>query len=260
MTDRRTTPNPNYVDAHTPARIIAPLVDLLDQPCGTRNRQLLFGDPVTILGAIDGFSYVRSDKDGYIGFVPPETLGERTPVTHRVSVLATHAYRSADIKSGDQATFSFGCFITSLSETDEFVETNLGFVPKVHLTSHEVLEKDPVDVALRFLGTPYLWGGNSRLGMDCSGLVQVALLACGMECPGDSDQQRDAVGAELPEGSEPRSGDLFFWPGHVALAVDARTMIHATGHFMSTVLEPIEKAKARIDAAGEGPLQSHKRL
>ncbi|MEP3846930.1 MAG: NlpC/P60 family protein [Paracoccaceae bacterium] len=260
MTDRRTTPNPNYVDAHTPARIIAPLVDLLDQPRGTRNRQLLFGDPVTILGAIDGFSYVRSDKDGYIGFVQPETLGERTPVTHRVSVLATHAYRSADIKSGDQATLSFGCFITSLHETDEFVETNLGFVPKVHLTPHEVLEKDPVDVALRFIGTPYLWGGNSRLGLDCSGLVQAALLACGMECPGDSDQQCDAVGTELPEGSEPRSGDLFFWPGHVALAVDARTMIHATGHFMSTVLEPIEKAKTRIDAAGEGPLLSHKRL
>ena len=98
------------------------------------------------------------------------------------------------------------------------------------------------------------------MGLDCSGLVQAALLACGIECPGDSDQQRDAVGTELPSGSEPRSGDLFFWPGHVAMAVDARTMIHATGHFMSTVLEPIEKAKARIDAAGEGPLQSHKRL
>ena len=260
MTDRRTTPNPHFVDAHTPAQVVAALVDLLDQPRGQRDRQLLFGDPVTILGAIDGFSYVRSDKDGYIGFVHAEALGERTPATHRVSVLATHAYQHADIKSADQATLSFGCFITSLSETDEFVETRLGFVPKVHLTSHEALENDPVDVALRFIGTPYLWGGNSRLGLDCSGLVQVALLACGKACPGDSDQQRDAVGTELPNGSEPRSGDLFFWLGHVAMAVDARTMIHATGHFMSTVLEPIEKAKARIDAAGEGPLQSHKRL
>ena len=136
----------------------------------------------------------------------------------------------------------------SISKIDgKFAETTDGrFVPATHLLPIGEVLDDPASVAEMFLGTPYLWGGNSRSGIDCSGVVQASLLACGKACPGDSDLQYEALGAPVDEGSGYRRGDLFFWKGHVAMAVDGERIIHANGFRMAVTYEGIAEALQRI--------------
>jgi cell wall-associated NlpC family hydrolase len=257
MSDRRLTPDPARVTRQEPARITAPLAALCREPMGARDRQLIHGDPVTVLNEAAGWSYVRSEKDGYVGHVETRHLGPVEEATHKVIAPATHAYAAADLKSGEVAALTFGSRLRVTGGTDRFAETPIGFVPRVHLVPVDHQESDPAAVAARFLGTPYLWGGNSRAGIDCSGLVQAALLACGIPCPGDSDMQQ-ALGVDAT-GNWLRN-DLLFWKGHVALVGDPATMIHANAHAMAVTYEPIEAALARIEAAGDGPLTAHRRL
>ena len=257
MSDPRLTPDPALVTEETPASVVAPLSDLCVSPAGRRDRQLLLGDPVTVLGRTDGWCYLRSEKDGHHGHLRADALGPRVAATHRVSAAATHVYEGADIKSRDRLGLSFGSAVTVSALTERFAETPIGFIPRTHLAPMEDRAKDPATVAALFLGTPYLWGGNSRWGIDCSGLVQAALLACGIPCPSDSDlQQTVGQAAEGPC----RRNDLLFWKGHVALVTDPETMIHANGHSMSVAYEPIDTAIARIDAAGDGPVIAHRRF
>ena len=117
---------------------------------------------------------------------------------------------------------------------------------------------DPATVAQLHFGVPYLWGGNSTFGIDCSGLIAASLSACGQKCPADSDMQRNGLGADL--SGPMQRGDLIFWQGHVGMMVDAETMIHANAHHMATVYEPIDKAILRIAAQGDGPVLARKRL
>jgi cell wall-associated NlpC family hydrolase len=140
--------------------------------------------------------------------------------------------------------------VTVTGQSERFAETPDGFVPMIHLAPVDSRMPDPVVVAEMFLGTPYLWGGNSRAGIDCSGLVQAALLACGIACPGDSDLQSESVGTELGPDAPLRRGDLVFWKGHVALVADPTRLIHAYGHIMATGYEGTNDAIARIAANG----------
>ena len=252
MTDRRLTPHKDWSGLSDPATVAVPVADLLDAPQGKRDRQLLLGDAVTVLARRDGIAHVRADKDGYHGFLPALALGAASSPTHRVAALATHAYAAPDIKSPDLMTLSFGASVTALGETAKFIETAQGHIPKQHLKPVDSREGDPAAVALLFVGTPYLWGGNSRLGIDCSGLVQAALLACGIACPGDSDLQARAF---VPVTGPRRRGDLLFWKGHVAMALDDARLIHANAHHMATVIEPADAALARI----ADPLVAHLR-
>jgi len=138
-------------------------------------------------------------------------------------------------------------------EDGAFAVTRHGqYLPKVHLVSLGHREPDFVSVAERFVGTPYLWGGKSSLGIDCSGLVQVSLTSSGTGCPRDSDMQQEGLGRALEphERGSLLRGDLIFWKGHVAIVRDASTMVHANAHHMATVIEPIGPAIARIKAAG----------
>jgi cell wall-associated NlpC family hydrolase len=130
------------------------------------------------------------------------------------------------------------------------VTSNGAYVPAVHLKPIGDYEQDFVAVAERFLGVPYLWGGKTALGLDCSGLVQVALTACGIACPRDSDMQEAALGAPVAGRADLRRGDLVFWKGHVAIARDRDTMLHANAYHMAVAIEPIAQALARISAAG----------
>jgi cell wall-associated NlpC family hydrolase len=263
VTDRRLTPAnarvaleslrgivsaPAYVPG-VPARIAVALTDLCDAPGGARDRQLLFGETVTVIERKDGWAFVQAARDGYCGYVTEAALGAPRTATHRVAAPATHLYPEPRVQARETAALSFGALVTVTGTAGAFAETPDGFVPAPHLRPLDRPFDDPVAVAELFLGTPYLWGGNSRAGIDCSGLVQAAFLACGRPCPGDSDLQR-ALGAELPESAPLRRGDLIFWKGHVALVADASRLIHANGHAMATVHEATEVAIARIAASG----------
>lgn len=243
------------VMAGTPMRVAAALIDLRRAPAGARDRQLRLGADVTVIDERDGWAFVRAEADGYCGWVIVAALtAERPRVTHRVAAPATHVYPAPDFKQGERIGLSLGCRLCVVGAEGRFARLDDGlFVPLQHLS--DAPAADPAAVALSLSGTPYLWGGNSRSGIDCSGLVQTALHACAIACPADSDQQR----AAFPETADIARGDLLFWPGHVAMALDARTMVHATAWTMSVVIEDIASAIARIDAAGEGPFLGARR-
>jgi len=244
----------------TQMRIIRPVVDLLRQPDGPRDRQVLFGDTVTVSDQADGWSRVILDKDSYLGWVATDSLGDLSPQTHWILAPSTHAYAQPDMKSADLISLSLGSKIRALSEQDGFLETELGFIPRVHAVPAYTRLTDPVAVAEQFLGTPYLWGGNSRFGLDCSGLVQAGLLACGTACPGDSGDQERELGKTLPAGSRAERGDLLFWKGHVAWVAGKNLLLHANAHHMAVAFEPMDQAIERIEKQGDGPVTAHKRL
>lgn len=257
MNDARQTPDPDRITGRDPAQVIVPLADLCRDPDGPRDRQLLLGEMVTLLSQKNGWSYVQSAKDGYCGYVRLSALGDVSLPTHKVSAPATHVYARPDFKSPDMMSLSFASQLRIMDRLGKFAQTEAGFVPLTHLAQISDIASDPVAIATHFLGTPYLWGGNSRWGIDCSGLIQAALLACGIPCPGDSDQQQ-VIGTPVTKPYQ--RNDLIFWKGHVALVVDRGTLIHANAHTMSVTLEPTAAATSRIADQGDGPITAHRRI
>lgn len=243
------------------AQVVVPVADILDRPGGGRQRQLLYGAAVDVTGRGDGWFQVRARRDGYAGVMRADDLGAHVPATHHVTALATHLYAAPDIKSPDLASLSFGSELAIVAEAGAFGRTQAGyFVPLVHVAPVRRRFADPAAVADLFLGTPYLWGGNSRLGIDCSGLVQAACHACGLPCPGDSADQASAAGAAVAPDAPLARGDLLFWKGHVALALDDRRLIHANAHHMAVAYEGAEEAVRRIAGQGGGNVTGRRRL
>lgn len=241
--------------------VAVPLADLRRQPEGPRDRQAAMGEAFLALEDRDGWTFGTLVRDGYAGWMQTVKLGPRAEANYMVAARGTHLYPAPDIRREPLAAISFGARFRIVSETDRFMETAGGtFLPKPHLRPLERPFRDPVTVAQLFFGTPYLWGGNSGTGIDCSGLVQAALLAAGIACPGDSDLQEAALGEALEPGVAPERGDLYFWKGHVAMAVDGETLIHANAHHMAVAYEPTAAAIARIAAQGGGAVTSRRRL
>lgn len=236
---------------------------LCDAPGGVRIRQALTGDRLGLYDRRDGWAYVRAAKDGYCGWLPEAATVALDDATHCVSVRSSWLQPAPTSRRPALADLHLGARVRVLSKADRWARVRCGgdegYLPASHLRPLDSPESDPVDVARRFLGTPYVWAGNTGFGIDCSGLVQACLLACGIPCPGDSDLQEAALGRALVPEDDWRPGDLVFWKGHVALVADPQTLIHAYGHAMLVGYEPIAEALPRILAAGD-PVSSRRRL
>jgi cell wall-associated NlpC family hydrolase len=225
------------------------------RPDAPLDTEALKGERVTIYDANgEGWSWGQLANDGYVGWLPTAALAERgPPPTHKIGATRTLTYPGPSIKLPPAETLPFGAMLTIVRIEGGLALTREGvYVPAVHLVSVDFKERDFVAVAERFLGTPYLWGGKTAFGLDCSGLVQIALTACGLSCPRDSDMQERALGEAVaaPDFDNLQRGDLVFWKGHVAIVRDQTQLLHANAHHMAVAIEPTADAIARIRNGG----------
>lgn len=253
-------------------QIIAPLAPLRRDPhsAAALDTEALIGERASVAEddvlAGEGWAYVTLLRDGYTGYVPLAALGEPVEPTHRIIVPRTFVFPGPSIKLPPVAVLPLNGEVAVLPHGDEFLrvrgEFGEGFLYAAHLAPvADRPDLDFVAVAERFQNVPYLWGGKSALGIDCSGLVQLSLAATGVDAPRDSGPQSRTLGQDLSQGQDLlqredlpryedlRRGDLAFWPGHVGILQDADTLLHANGHHMLVVSEPLADAVARIRAA-----------
>jgi cell wall-associated NlpC family hydrolase len=216
---------------------------------GAMQTELLFGETITVLEqSPEGWSWGQSDPDHYVGYLPSDALSVQAhQPTHRVTSLRSFVYASASIKLVPLTALSFGSRVCVIGTHNQFsLLADGGFIISAHLSPLDETCVDPARFAALFLHTPYLWGGRSSLGLDCSGLVQLAFQACGIACPRDSDMQERDLGHLVPDLQTLRRNDLVFWKGHVGLMWDETTLLHASGHHMSVLKEPLVEARDRI--------------
>ncbi|MBR9764247.1 MAG: NLP/P60 hydrolase [Rhodobacteraceae bacterium] len=252
---------PRYLPGE-PRLLGAPEADLLDAPGGRRDRQLLRGAALRVYEIHEGHAFVEAEADGYTGYVTAGALAPETQALPNAAVACreTLAWDAPKARAMATMRLAFGARVHVVEVVGNWARCDVGHIPVGHLSLGEVAEGDPVAVAERFLGMPYLWGGNGSGGIDCSGLVQAACRACGIACPGDSDMQAAELGRALPGEAELQRGDLVFWKGHVAWVSGPDRILHANAHTMSVAYESLSDAVARIVAAGEGPVTVRRRL
>jgi cell wall-associated NlpC family hydrolase len=251
-----------YVDPK-PMTCAAPAAGVHREPnAGSEQMdQVLFGETFEVLEEeAGGWLWGQARRDGYVGFVAAASLAAPGPEpTHRIAAIRTYAFEAPSIKARALGPYSINALVRVEAQEGRLSKVaGGGWITTDHLAPIGVFETDPVAVAERFLGAPYLWGGRESLGCDCSGLVQQAFLACGRSLPRDTDQQ-EQLGEAIGRRAFGR-GDLVFWKGHMGMGFDDRRIIHANGHHMATAIEPLDEAVARIEAAGYGPPTSFRRL
>ena len=214
--------------------------------------QLLCGEGFDVVDEQGGYAWGQARRDGYVGFVELSALkpADRTP-NMKLSALRSYAFEAPSIKSRALGPYSLGSLLDIEEREGRFARAaGIGWFVEDHLADIGVFETDPAAVALRYLGTPYLWGGRESLGLDCSGLTLQAFGACGVALPRDTDQQ--ALGGAAVAEAELARGDLVFWKGHVAMMLDGESIVHANAHHMATAIEPLSVTRARYVAAGVG--------
>ncbi|WP_411034721.1 NlpC/P60 family protein [Shinella sp. BYT-45] len=239
--------------AGVPARVAVPVAALRPRPdeAAGIDTQVLFGEDVRVLDRADGWAWVKSDFDGYVGYLPEPALdASATSATHVVAVPRTFVYTGADLRTPAAFSLSIGSRLTVVGESETrgtrylTLEGGQSVVAGHCLPIGVAASDDYVCVAARFLETPYLWGGRSGFGLDCSALVQLSMMMTGRSVPRDSDMQAASLGTPVAR-EELRRGDLVFWKGHVAIMEDERTILHANGHTMSVAREPLATAIER---------------
>jgi cell wall-associated NlpC family hydrolase len=246
------------VEAQAPLRRVP-------SPDAALDTEALKGERVTVYETTaEGWAWGQLEADGYVGWLPSSALRAPGPApTHKVAALRTFVFPGRSIKLPPLEALSLGSRLAIVRIEEPFAVTATGgHVPVCHLAPLSAKESDMVAVAEKFLGVPYLWGGKTGLGLDCSALVQIAAAACGVACPRDSDMQEATLGMPFPHAadlSNSQRGDLVFWKGHVAIVRDAATLLHANAFQMAVAIEPIRDAIDRIEAAG-ATLSSVRRL
>jgi cell wall-associated NlpC family hydrolase len=240
--------------AGRPARALAPVVDLraAPRPDAGQLAQLLMGDDVLVFEEAEGWAWVQAMRDGYVGYASAAMLGEPADApTHVVAAPRTFVYPGPDLKLPRAAELSIGCRVTVVDHA-EVRGTRYSVLPSgavvvaAHLAEVDAAVPDYVAVAETLVRTPYLWGGNSGFGIDCSGLVQLSMRMAGRQVLRDSDMQAETVGEPLDPSARLQRGDLMFWKGHVAIVADPATLLHASGHVMQVIAEPLQPAVERI--------------
>jgi cell wall-associated NlpC family hydrolase len=238
-------------------RVVGPSAPVRREPQADAalDTEALHGERVTVYEATDeGWCWGQLDLDGYVGWMPMSALADDGPApTHRVSALRTLVFRGPDIKQPPLASLSFGSRVFVARTRDGFAVSEAGgFIPSQHLAPIESREPDFVAVSQRFSGTPYLWGGRSSLGLDCSGLVQIALQSAGYVCPRDSDMQEKIGNSVAFTGdiSTLTRGDLICWKGHIGIVSGPGRLLHANAFHMAVAEEPLTEAIERIRKSG----------
>jgi cell wall-associated NlpC family hydrolase len=246
-------------------QMVAPIATLHRAPAAdaSQETQVLFGETLRVFDVADGWAWAQLQHDHYVGYICQDFLSAsiHNP-THHVIVPTTLLYPKPNIKTQPVKYLPMNAQLSVIAKQDQFLElASGGFAFSAHTAP--ILEKksDFVEVAKQFLHTPYLWGGKSSHGLDCSGLVQTALHACGMNCPRDADMQENELGIALRINDLDglKRGDLVFWDGHVGIMENDTTLLHANGHHMQVTAEPLREVVARTDATGK-PVTSIKRL
>ncbi|MET0249701.1 MAG: NlpC/P60 family protein, partial [Sphingobium sp.] len=220
--------------------------------------ELLRGEVFHALDLTTDWAWGFCGHDGYVGYVRRDALDVREVATHRIAVATAPLFSAADIKSPIADYWPRGAMFQGDTQGD-FIACAEGFVHARHAAEARQPQSDWTAVAAQYLGIPYVWGGRGHRGVDCSGLVQVALGQCGIAVPRDTDLQRDGVGTVLPDDAALVRGDLVFFPGHVGIMADETHLLHANAHWMAVVTEPLGDVIARFES-GESPVLARRRI
>ena len=255
-----------YVEGHV-LRVCVGTADLRHAPApdAPLDTQALFGEEVMLYEDHEGFGWVQLARDGYVGYMSMAALAEgQIKPTHRVTVDRSFVYAGPDLKLPARDALPLGASVCVRATKGGFVQIDdAAFVFADHLLACRESQKDFVAVAERLLHAPYLWGGKTSLGIDCSGLVQISLDAAGIAAPRDTDLQEQALGLPIavdPDLAGLRRGDLVFWRGHVGIMRDETTLLHANAHHMLVASEPLRIARDRNLAKTSQPISAIKRL